>query len=455
MGPRLLLAALLLTCGAHEPPAGGATTSAPTGSAVEDREIPFARIEDLRPGDVSGPIAASIYSFPKELFSVEEVLGLLEFVRRGAPKRELVVLTDLPLAATQTTTGEPLGLTLIDSGGFGFSPWTRDPMTFLRHRDGELLLVLRPNLQQRREADSQMAPRLIEGLPEQTLGPVSWSRAPLPFHNGQILRTPEAIWITIHTLERRALEILGLDRVPVAGFAQPAGIDAYLEAADRAAGELGGLYGRESRFVHALPRAGSAAGRAEAMFLLGGGAGFDLDSVVTLLPDAMGGAAAFVGSLRQGSRLLATVGPAELDRLRETYGFHPAREALRLRLAAGQSSGRAPGLESFLDHTAEHLAALGLRVSRLPLLLVPTALLRTPEAYSDPDFLLGWNNVVTENRDGEQRAEAFEIGLESADRAAVEAFARAGYRLTLLPTLAESVLRNGGYRCASNHIRGE
>ena len=78
----------------------------------------------------------------------------------------------------------------------------------------------------------------------------------MPFHNGQVLLTPGAAWMTLHTLEPRILALLELDRVPVASFATAAGIDRYLAAADQAAAELARLYGRPVRFVHPLPRRG-------------------------------------------------------------------------------------------------------------------------------------------------------------------------------------------------------
>ena len=70
-----------------------------------------------------------------------------------------------------------------------------------------------------------------------------------------------------------------------------------------------------------------------------------------------------------------------------------------------------------------------------------------------PHFLLGWNNVVVETREGGVRAEGFAALLPSGDRRARAAFRALGVHLDLLPPLVESVVRNGGYRCASNHLR--
>ena len=94
---------------------------------------------------------------------------------------------------------------------------------------------------------------------------------------------------------------------------------------------------------------------------------------------------------------------------------------------------------------------------RLPLLRVPLALLRDrrglEDAPADAELLLTWNNVVAETRAGGVRAEGFAMRLPAGDRAARAAFAAAGVKLDLFPPLVHSVVLNGGYRCASNHVR--
>ena len=110
-------------------------------------------------------------------------------------------------------------------------------------------------------------------------------------------------------------------------------------------------------------------------------------------------------------------------------------------------------LGSFLDLVADHLAQEGLKVHRLPLLLIPIKLLLDPARYRDEDFLLSWNNVVVERRGAVLRAEGFSSLLPRGDEEAKTIFERAGLQLSLLPPLVESVRRNGGYRCASNHVR--
>jgi hypothetical protein len=121
------------------------------------------------------------------------------------------------------------------------------------------------------------------------------------------------------------------------------------------------------------------------------------------------------------------------------------------------AAGRAPrqaALESYLDLVSGELAADGMEVRRLPLVFVPTALLRDRRGVDHPDFLLTWNNVVVETRGGELRAEGFASRLPAADALAAATFAAAGAHLDLLPPLVHSVVLNGGYRCASNHLRG-
>jgi hypothetical protein len=81
------------------------------------------------------------------------------------------------------------------------------------------------------------------------------------------------------------------------------------------------------------------------------------------------------------------------------------------------------------------------------------SLLRNREGLTHDEFLITWNNVVAETRDGRLRAEGFASLIPTADRLVRETFAAAGARLDLFPPLVRSVILNGGYRCASNHVR--
>jgi hypothetical protein len=111
------------------------------------------------------------------------------------------------------------------------------------------------------------------------------------------------------------------------------------------------------------------------------------------------------------------------------------------------------GLGEFLDVVAGQLAAAGMAVRRLPLLSVPVPLLRDRAGLSHTDFLITWNNVVVETVKGAARAEGFSSLLPAGDARARDAFTSLGVHLDLLPPLVRSVILNGGYRCASNHLR--
>jgi hypothetical protein len=418
--------------------------------------------------DDDGAIAASVYSLPAAFFTAREAAALLASVRAVAPRRALIALTDLPLRPALAARDRSLrdrDVTLLDTRGSPpYSPWPRDPFTLARGGGGRVVALLRPNLQPGREADATMGIELVSDLPpalDAAWGGARWARAAVPFHNGQVLLAGGAAWMSLHTLEPRILALLGLPRVPVESFATAAGIDRYLAAAHRAADELAALYGRPARFVHPLPEGGAADPRAARisertalMARIGGGAGYDLDSLATFLPGAPGPAGrerALVADVAAGRDLLAWLGAGDWQALAATYDLVPA--GLPRAMAAAQGAPRPAALAGYLDLVAGELRAAGLEVRRLPLLFVPTALLRDRLGVSHPDFLLTWNNVVVERRGGRVRAEGFASRLPKADALAAKTFAGAGADLDLLPPLVHSVVLNGGYRCASNHLR--
>jgi hypothetical protein len=408
------------------------------------------------------PLTASVYSLPSAFFAAAAADAFLSAVRKAAPQRTLLVLTDLPLHRALESRAHALGIHLLETYGRPYSPWPRDPFSLVRTPAGGLRVLVRPNLQPGREEDAWLGPELVQNLPEEidrAWGKATWTEAPVPFHNGQILPGRDAAWITLHTLEPRILALLGLARVPVETFETAAGLDRYVAAAHTAAEELSRLYGRPVRFVHPLPEPGSPlAVRAALMRRLGGGAGYDLDSLVTFLPGKPS-PTALVADLAAGRKLLARAPAAERSALRTGYDLAPEGAALSAALTAAQETPRAAALAGFLDLTAEHLAASGIRVLRLPLVRIPYALLRDPAglpegaAGADQEFLLTWNNVVAEVRDGHLRAEGFASLLPSGDKAARDAFAAAGAHLDLFPPLVRSIVLNGGYRCASAHVR--
>jgi hypothetical protein len=355
-----------------------------------ERRVPLAR--DLQMPDDYSPIETSIYSINSTFFS-EDARAFLSAVRKSAPKRRIVVLTDSPMK----------DVTVVPTFGRPYTPWPRDPFTIARASDGGVVLINRPNLQPQREEDANMARALTQY--EDT----RWTVAPIPFHNGHILLTPRAAWISIHTVEIRALQLLGLKRVPVQTFGTKAGIDKYLGAVRQAAKELEELYRKPVRFVHPLVADPALMQR------FAGGGGFDLDSVMTLLPQSNGSLVALVGDFSPRytpNKVFGTVAP------------------------------QPKGLQGFLDMIASHLSANGIKVKRLPLINM-----RSKDAPTE--FLLTWNNVVLEPG----RAEGFSMLIPDADAFAKKTFADAGYQLTLFPPLVKSVTHNGGYRCASNHVR--
>ena len=367
------------------------------------------------PDDFSGPIEASIYSINSGFFpTANEARSFLSAVRAAAPSRRLIVLADDAMAASL----EGIDVDIVPTFSRPYTPWPRDPFTVARGKDG-IVLVNRPNRQPEREEDANMVRALVQnGLDAQ------WTVAPIPFHNGHILLTPDAAWISIHTVEIRALELLGLKRVPVQTFATKAGIEKYLGAARRAATELGALYGKPVRFVHALDADPTLMRR------LGGGGGFDLDSIMTMLPQPDGSVVALVGDVNLGAKVARS---ADWRTARAAYGL------------TGTPTAQPASLGVFLDAVAAHLASSGVKVTRVPLINVPASMAKdTPK-----DFLLTWNNVVLDR----YRAEGFASLLREGDDLARKAFADAGYELTLFPPLTKSVRHSGGYRCASNHAR--
>ena len=428
--------------------------AAPRSSAA--REMPIRAGELTFPDDLTAPVRASIYSLPSNLIDPGNARRLLAAVHALAPERTLVALTDLPMTRKLAPDAQDLGLTLVETYGRAYSPWPRDPFSVALREDGGLVLVERPYRQAGREEDASMARELVQGLPDaldRRWGEPRWGEAPIPFHNGHILMTGGAAWVSLHSLELQILRDLHLDRVPVENFSSAAGIDRYLAAAHRAMAEMSSLYGKPVRLVHDLPESGPVAERAALMRRIGGGAGFDLDSVLTLLPGDGGHLHALVADPAVGRRLLEGLDPVGWKTLRDTYGLEPKGPELASRLLAYQGAARATRLQGFLDLVADHLAGSGFTVGRLPLVLVPVDLLPGGTELDYPDFVLGWNNVVVEVRGGKPRAEGFASLLPAGDQAAREAFAAAGVHLDLLPPLVASVVRNGGYRCASNQVR--
>jgi hypothetical protein len=388
-------------------------------------------------------IEASIYSINSRFVKPAEAKRFLSAVRAAAPERRIIVVGDDATRSALANDLSALRIDFIDNFNRPLTPWPRDPFSVARTPDGRVVFVNRPNQQHNREEDATMVRVLLDNLPKSLdeRWKAHWTTGATSFHNGQVLLTANAAWISMHSVEFRATEILGLDRVPVEEFGSAAGVARYAGAVQRAAKELAELYGRPVRFIHELPRT------SEQIATLGGGAGFDLDSIVTLLTHGDGSTEALVGDLALGGKLGAGAPFSEWREMEKTYAL---RVGARDAVINFQHGPAATGLQRFLDRIAQDLAATGMKVRRLPLLMVPSSLLTSDDERPEtPYFLVTWNNVVLERN----RAEGFASGLASGDRAARSAFKAAGYDLTLFPPLPRSVVLNGGYRCASNEVR--
>jgi len=385
-------------------------------------------------------IEASIYSINSRFASAAQAKDFLAAVRAAAPKRRILLLGDRTMQTALAGLLASLGIDFIDDFSRPLTLWPRDPFFVARTNAGRVVFINRPNLQSGREEDANMVRVLLDGMPrplEERWNP-RWATGATSFHNGQVLLTPNAAWVSIHSVEYRARQILALDHVPTETFDSAAGIGRYVDAVHRATSELSELYGRPVRFVHDLPHAEPLGAQTELMTTLGGGAGFDLDSIVTLLPRKDGTIDALVGDLALGQKLAKAAPAGELRALRKTYGL------------GGFATLPGDGLQRFLDRCARDLAASGLRVRRLPLLMIPSSLIENASERPDSDyFLITWNNVVLEGT----RAEGFASGLRSGDVVARATFRATGYDLVLFPPLPRSIILNGGYRCASNEVR--
>lgn len=422
-----------------------------------EREVPYDEVGATSFDDIRRSIEASIYSLPSRFFTASEIIPFLEAVRALAPQRTLLALVDMPVREEIQRHIQSPRIHFIETYGRNYSPWPRDPFLFLHRNDGGLLVLLRPKprLQRGRDEDELMGLELVQGLPaslDEAWGNPRVARSPVTFHNGQVLVTPDHIWVSLHSLEPRVLELLGRDRLPLDAMSTRAGLAGYLDAAREAAAELRALYGRELGFVHPLPGRGQGEDLAASLRRIGGGAGFDLDSVLTLLQGPEEGLEALVGRVEAGRRLLESAPERDLEAFGSGFGLKTRGALLRKELDDAQRVPRALALDEFLDLVAQELDRKGLTVHRIPLFFVPTRLLSEPSESGSGDFLITWNNVVLEERDG-RRAEGFASLLPYGDERAREIFNEAGYTLDLLPPLVSSVIRNGGYRCASQHVR--
>jgi hypothetical protein len=418
------------------------------------RETPYDRGSFRFTEDYSRPIEATVYSLPSRFFDLPEVTPFLEGLRKLSPQRRLLVLVDLPLKRQLSPLAKRLGIDLIETHGRSYTPWPRDPFSLVRRNDNGVMVLVRPSGQASRSEDDFMGLELVQTLPEvidESWGGVRWTRAPVPFHNGQVLLTPEHAWVSVHGLEPRILQLLGVETVPDEAFFGPESTwPAYLRAAKQAASELEALYRRDVRFVHPLPEEFESPLQVETM---GGGAGFDLDSLLTIAEGTDGTGVALVGDLAAGTSLLRELTVDDLTAFKTGFGLSPDTQSLRRELISAQDSDRARRLRAFMDLMDSWLREEGLVVHRLPLFLVPVKLLQNAGALHHEDFLITWTNVVLENREGRRRAEGFSNLIPLGDRQSRAVFQKVDYELELIPPLVRSIILNGGYRCASQSLR--
>lgn len=167
------------------------------------------------------------------------------------------------------------------------------------------------------------------------------------------------LWLSLHSVEPEVLSRLGRETVPVDEFATPAGIAAYLRAAEGAAAMLGRTLGADVRWIHPLPQ---GPGAPSAMATLGAGAGLDLDSYLTLLP----GRRALVASLGAGMAAIQRAPAADLDSVATFFELGVRGEALKSRLLDAATGPSNAALENYLEVVARHLASAGLEVACMP-----------------------------------------------------------------------------------------
>ena len=412
-------------------------------------ETTVTEVDRIQPNGLSR-IQATVISAPTGRVRVDEVVELIEDLTEWDAERQVIVVADGSNYERLVACCSSDHVAVRPSFGRPFSPWPRDAMTFARSGDGSPLLMMRPNVVPGRELDALMGRSLLQfgDLERVASQPVRWLTSPVPFHNGQILFTPGETWVSIHSLERRALEILGLDAIPAASFSSQTGLETYLDAVRRAAGEYEVLFSQPVGLVHPLPTPGPADKRETEMWRLAGGAGWDLDSLVTILPRVGDLPTTLVGSTGLGQAMLASTSDQDLRAWLDVLHLKGA-SVEEARAALSAPLDRRSSLQQFLDVTAEHLSSAGHEVVRVPALVLPQSLAPTLKS----DVLIGVHNVVLERGLRGPRAEGFRSGLSPLDRMAGEIFRAAGYELRLLQPISDSMLLNAGYRCSTNHLR--
>jgi hypothetical protein len=425
----------------------------------------------------AGRILASVYSLPSHYYAAEECVAFLRELLDQLPAERLIfVLTDFRLRGRLLEAldlhGSTGRLVFLESYGRYYSPWPRDPFLFATDPAGRVALLFRPPLEKKRRDDSFLAHEIYRQLPEplrRELGIEGLVPSPLRFHVGHLLPWRRKLYLSVHALEEETLARQQSGRLPAADRSELAGALRYLENVRVVARELGQAWGLEPVFVHPFPASesgrtapGESSGGApeSAVALVRAGAGQDLDSYLAVVEDLRGQERAVVGSLEMGMELAAGLEAADLEALRRGLRLkEQPLEQLRARLLDHNRVPEIQGFGAYLDLVAGHLRQVhdGGEALRLPLLFFPTELLEDAARMEHRDFLLTWTNVVVEQASGpgegtRRGVELFSQSVPAGDRLARQVFEELGYSCRIFSPLRESIVFNGGYRCASNHL---
>ena len=405
--------------------------------------------------DGLSPISSLLFSMPASMFAREDCQGLLDSVQHHSPNTDLLVLTDATgLGGPRTRIATPWMT--------GLTPWLRDPFLVARDSGNRLTLLSRTLHQSGREADRLTGRQIVSAAPEawdQALGPVHWSDVSFPFHGGQLLFTPGTVWVSVHSLEWRLLQILETERIDPSQLSSPEGWADFVRAVNQAADELSTLCHREVRFVHPWPTPPPDMSHRDYVDSLAGGNDLDLDTLIAILahPD---GLTLVVGDIAQGSTIAASTSNPSWNAFAKKTGIDLGANALRNGLIAAQTSKRVIGIQRFIDLVESHFSNQGLSTRRTPLLMVPTAFItRNPRLSANQPhdwFPLGYSNVVIEsipNSEQPLRAQVFSTGLPEFDQTAKKTYEEIGCSLILHPPLMESLICEGGFRCATQQVR--
>lgn len=439
------------------------------------RERPFESGSFELVDDGTSPITSHLFSLPSTHFDPAACLETLRSVRSACPEAELLVLSDFmgssqPAARTFCEELRSMGCRLLPTlGQSPPSPWLRDPMLPLEDEEGRLIFLSRPNRQSGRESDLKVSRQLVSAAAQdwdEEHREVSWSPCPTPFHGGHLIFTPGSVWLSVHSVETRVLELMNIDRIDVTKLLKPEGWANYCRAVDAAVDELGAALGVQTNLVHPWPSPPPGMSHSEFISALGGGNDIDLDVLLTLIPDqtSHAGVVALVGSTDASRPLIEKLTATELETFAQSFGMDLPATQLRPRLQTWQGSPKVSGLEDFLKLVSLHLASMDIPVATTPLVFVETKLITSHPRLSNDQphvhFPLGHCNAVLErvaptaNRNSRSmRAHAFMSGLPSLDSKATSAYEEIGCQLHLHPPLIESLVLEGGFRCATQQIR--